>query len=127
MGYRLASIFSDFRRSGHARMDRQRTADPNFLSDRVIHVSGVPPPTITLRSDRVIHVSGVPPPTITLRSDRVIHVSGVPPPTITLYRSAVPVLPNPPCPRSVWSRAPTSSHAARVTGASTAWAIRAPR
>ena len=108
-------------------MDRQRTADPNFLSDRVIHVSGVPPPTITLRSDRVIHVSGVPPPTITLRSDRVIHVSGVPPPTITLYRSAVPVLPNPPCPRSVWSSAPTSSHAARVTGASTAWAIRAPR
>src|SRR6185437_15555046 len=54
------------------------------LLGRVIHVSGVPPPTITLGFGRVIYVSGVPPPTITLGFGRVIHVSGVPPPTITL-------------------------------------------
>lgn len=39
----------------------------------------------------------------------------------------VPVLPNPPAPRSVASSSATSTHPARTTGASTAWAIRIPR
>jgi hypothetical protein len=44
-----------------------------------------------------------------------------------LYAVLIPVLPNPPASRLVTSRFSTSCHAARLTGASTAWAIRAPR
>jgi hypothetical protein len=40
---------------------------------------------------------------------------------------AVPVLPKPPVPRAVSSTLATSCQRARTTGASTAWAMRAPR